>query len=95
MQFMGDGALLVAYFIHQLMSGLLLFPEEQDKLYNEIVELTGLDRQPTIEDKSKLTYFNAYVQESCRTVDFFSFLDTQECTSKNSSEIYTIWNKNE
>ncbi|GFV73984.1 hypothetical protein TNCV_5108251, partial [Trichonephila clavipes] len=34
------------------------YPEEQEKIYKEIVEVVGLERQPTIEDKSKLTYLN-------------------------------------
>ncbi|KAF8764663.1 cytochrome P450 2J1-like [Argiope bruennichi] len=89
-QFMGDGALFAASFTTLLMTGMLLFPEEQDKLYNEIVDVIGLDRQPTIEDKSKLTYFNAYMQESIRTADFFSFLDTQECRQETTLGGYRI-----
>ncbi|GBN15740.1 Cytochrome P450 2J3 [Araneus ventricosus] len=89
-QFMGDGALFAASFTTLLMSGMLLYPEEQDKLYNEIVEVIGLDRQPTIEDKSKLKYFNAYIQESIRTADFFSFLDTQECRKETTLGGYRI-----
>ncbi|KAF8764660.1 Cytochrome P450 2B12 like protein [Argiope bruennichi] len=72
-QFMGDGVLIVSSFTCMLMKNFLLHPEEQDKLYKEIVEVVGLQRLPTIEDKSKLTYFNAYVLESMRTSDFFTF----------------------
>lgn len=81
MQFMGDGVLAVASFTSMLMKQLLENPEEQEKVYKEIVEVIGLERQPTIEDKSKLTYFNAYILEALRTIDFFSFFPSQECTS--------------
>ncbi|GBN15741.1 Cytochrome P450 18a1 [Araneus ventricosus] len=89
-QFMGDGALLIASFTSLLMSGVLLYPEEQDKLYDEIVQVIGLERQPTIEDKSKLTYFNAYVQESTRKSDCFTFFPNQECTKETTVGGYRI-----
>ncbi|KAF8764661.1 Cytochrome P450 2J1 like protein [Argiope bruennichi] len=50
----------------------------------------GSDRQPTIEDKSKLTYFNAYVQESIRTADFLNFFPSQECTKETTLGGYRI-----
>ncbi|KAF8764665.1 cytochrome P450 2J1-like [Argiope bruennichi] len=90
MQIMGDGALVVASFTSLIMKGLLLYPDEQDKLYNEIVEVIGLDRQPTIEDKSKLTYFNAYVQESMRMQEFFNSFPTQECKRETTLGGYRI-----
>ncbi|XP_055942781.1 cytochrome P450 2J2-like [Argiope bruennichi] len=89
-QFMGDGALLVASFTSLLMSGMLLFPEEQDKLYSEIMEVIGLERQPTIEDKTRLTYFNAYIQESTRKTDCFTFLPNQVCTKETTVGGYRI-----
>ncbi|CAL1263852.1 unnamed protein product [Larinioides sclopetarius] len=90
MQFMGDGVLSVASFTSLLMKQLLENPEEQEKVYKEIVEVIGLDRQPTIEDKSRLTYFNAYILESLRTSDFFNFFPSQECTKETTIGGYRI-----
>ncbi|GBM77231.1 Cytochrome P450 18a1 [Araneus ventricosus] len=90
MQFMGDGVLAVASFTSMLMKQLLENPEEQEKLYKEIVEVIGLDRQPTIEDKSRLTYFNAYILEALRTSDFFNFFPSQECTKETTLGGYRI-----
>ncbi|GBM77227.1 Cytochrome P450 2J3 [Araneus ventricosus] len=84
MQFMGDGVLSVSSFTCLLMKSLLMYPEEQEKLYKEVMEVVGPDRQPTIEDKSRLTYFNAYIQEAIRTADFFNFFPTQECIKETT-----------
>ncbi|GBM77232.1 Cytochrome P450 2B12 [Araneus ventricosus] len=84
MQFMGDGVLAVASFTSFLIKNLLEHPEEQEKVYKEIVEVIGLERQPTIEDKSKLTYFNAYILEALRTADFFNFFPSQECVKETT-----------
>ncbi|GBN15742.1 Cytochrome P450 18a1 [Araneus ventricosus] len=89
-QFMGDGALIAASFTSLLLNGLLLSPEEQEKLYNEIVEVIGLDRQPTIEDKAKLTYLNAYIQEAIRTADFLNLFPSQECIRETTLGGYRI-----
>ncbi|GFU98179.1 methyl farnesoate epoxidase [Trichonephila clavipes] len=57
-QFVGDGVFAVAAVINFTFKCLMEYPEEQEKIYKEIVEVVGLERQPTIEDKSKLTYLN-------------------------------------
>ncbi|CAL1263847.1 unnamed protein product [Larinioides sclopetarius] len=90
MQFIGDGVLTVASFSSLVIKKLLEHPEEQEKVYNEIVEVIGLDRQPTIEDKSKLTYFNAYILEALRTTDFFNFFPSQECIKDTTLSGYRI-----
>ncbi|CAL1263854.1 unnamed protein product [Larinioides sclopetarius] len=90
MQFMGDGVLSVSSFTSLLVKSLLLHPEEQEKLYKEIMEIIGPDRQPTIEDKSKLTYFNAFIQEAIRTADFFNFFPSQECIKETTLGKYRI-----
>ncbi|GFS86844.1 cytochrome P450 18a1 [Nephila pilipes] len=89
-QFVGDGVLSVAAFTSLLMKRLLENREEQDKIYKEIVEVVGVDRQPTIEDKSKLTYLNAFILESLRLADFFNFFPSQECTKETTLNGYTI-----
>ncbi|CAL1263843.1 unnamed protein product [Larinioides sclopetarius] len=83
-QFMGDGVLGVASLASLLIKNVLNFPEEEDKLYKEIVEVIGVDRQPTIEDKSKLTYLNAFLLEAMRTSDFFNIFPTLECTKETT-----------
>ncbi|GBN08664.1 Cytochrome P450 2U1, partial [Araneus ventricosus] len=89
-QFMSDGVLGVASFASLFVKDVLNSPEEEDKLYKEIVEVIGLDRQPTIEDKSKLTYFNAYISEAMRTSDFFNIFPTLECTKETTLGGYRI-----
>ncbi|GBM72743.1 Cytochrome P450 2B11 [Araneus ventricosus] len=84
MQFIADGVLSVASIIGLQVKNLLDHPEEQEKIYKEIMEVVGQDRHPVIEDKSMLTYFNAYMLEAMRTADFFNFFPSQECTSKYS-----------
>ncbi|GFS81051.1 cytochrome P450 2B12, partial [Nephila pilipes] len=81
-QFVGDGVFAVAAAVNFSLKCLMEHPEEQEKIYREIVEVVGLDRQPTIEDKSKLTYLNAFIQEAFRLTDFISFFPSQECVSK-------------
>ncbi|GFQ89620.1 cytochrome P450 2B12 [Trichonephila clavata] len=78
-QMIGDGIFSVASFISLWMKKLAEHPEEQDKLYQEILDVIGLDRQPTMEDKSKLTYFNAFISEVMRTSDFFNLFPSLEC----------------
>ncbi|GIY29460.1 cytochrome P450 18a1 [Caerostris darwini] len=89
-QFVGDGVLSVAAFVSLLMKTLLEYPEEQEKVYKEIVSVIGTDRHPTIEDKSQLTYFNAYLMESLRKGEFFNFFPSQECTKETTVSGYRI-----
>ncbi|GIX85858.1 cytochrome P450 18a1 [Caerostris extrusa] len=90
MQFMGDGVLAVASFATLLLKNLLENPEEQEKVYKEIVEVIGTERHPVIEDKSQLTYFNAYLLESLRVGEFFNFFPSQECTKETTLGGYKI-----
>ncbi|CAL1263844.1 unnamed protein product [Larinioides sclopetarius] len=89
-QFIADGVLSVASIIGLQVKNLLDHPEEQDKIYKEIMEVVGQDRYPMIEDKSKLTYFNAYMLEAMRTTDFFNFFPSQECTKETTLRGYRI-----
>ncbi|GFQ75953.1 cytochrome P450 2B11 [Trichonephila clavata] len=81
-QFMGDGVLSVAAFISAIIRVLIDYPEEQEKIYKEIVEVVGLERQPSMDDKSKLTYLNALILEGVRVSDIFPVFPSLECTSK-------------
>ncbi|GBO36225.1 Cytochrome P450 1A1, partial [Araneus ventricosus] len=90
MQFMADGVLSIASIIGIQIKNLIDRPEEQDKIYKEILEVVGQDRQPMLEDKSKLTYSNAYILETFRTADFFTFFMSQECTKETTLGGYRI-----
>ncbi|KAG8176956.1 hypothetical protein JTE90_015422 [Oedothorax gibbosus] len=91
LQLIGDGSVSVALFIAFVINAVLMHPEEQDKVYRELVEVVGHDRQPTIEDKSRLTYTNAFIQEVTRTSSsFFPFMPSQECTKETTLRGYRI-----
>ncbi|GBN96745.1 hypothetical protein AVEN_12197-1, partial [Araneus ventricosus] len=79
-QMLGDGVVAVAGFVCLIIKILLDHPEEQEKVHEEIVDVVGTDRQPTVEDKSKLTYTNAFILEALRTSDFFAYSPSLECT---------------
>ncbi|GFQ85646.1 cytochrome P450 2B1 [Trichonephila clavata] len=89
-QFVGDGVFAVAATINFTFKCLMEYPEEQEKIYKEILEVVGLERQPTIEDKSKLTYLNAFIQETFRISDFFNFFPSQECVKETTLGGYRI-----
>lgn len=89
-QIVGDGVLAVASFVCLILKSLLDHPEEQKKVYDEVIEKIGEDRQPTIEDKNKLTYTNAFILESLRTSDFFGFVPSLECTRETTLRGYKI-----
>ncbi|KAF8764668.1 Cytochrome P450 2F3 like protein [Argiope bruennichi] len=89
-QIVGDGVLAVAAFVCLIIKILLDHPEEQTKVYEEIVDVVGTDRQPTIEDKNKLTYTNAFILEALRTSDFFAYSPSLECTKETNLRGYRI-----
>ncbi|CAL1263863.1 unnamed protein product [Larinioides sclopetarius] len=89
-QILGDGVVAVAGFVCLIIKNLLDHPEEQKKLYEEIIDVVGTDRQPTIEDKSKLTYTNAFILEALRTADFFAYSTSLECTKETNLRGYRI-----
>ncbi|GIY29457.1 cytochrome P450 2J1 [Caerostris darwini] len=89
-QFVGDGVLAVASFVSLIIKILVEHPEEQKKVYEEIIDVVGVDRQPTVEDKSKLTYTNAFILETLRTSDFFSFVPCLECTRETTLRGFRI-----
>ena len=80
-QFIGDGIGSVAAFIGGMLNTLAVFPEEQEKVYSEIIEVIGPNREPAIEDKPRMSYTNAVLNECVRTSRFLFFLPSLECTS--------------
>jgi len=89
-QIVGDGILSVAYFIGCFLNALVEHPEEQDKIYNELMEVVGPNRLSTIEDKSKLPYTAAFMNEVIRTSSFFPLFPSLECTKETTIRGYRI-----
>ncbi|KAF8764667.1 Cytochrome P450 2F3 like protein [Argiope bruennichi] len=87
-QFVSDGVLSIASAISILMKFLIERPEEQEKIYKEIIEVVGTDRQPTVEDKSKLTYLNAFISEGMRVSNAFPIFPGVECIKGETFNVY-------
>ncbi|XP_054711505.1 cytochrome P450 2F3-like [Uloborus diversus] len=83
-QFVGDGIITVAYFIGIFLYALIHYPEEQDKLFKEINEVIGTERLPTLDDRSRLPYTNAFIYEVIRTTNFFALFPSLECTKETT-----------
>ncbi|GBO01846.1 Cytochrome P450 18a1 [Araneus ventricosus] len=89
-QFVSEGVLAIALTINILIKFLIEKPEEQEKIYREIIEVVGSDRQPTIEDRSKLTYLNAFIYEGMRTSNVFSVFPGWKCIEETTVNGYRI-----
>ncbi|XP_035204781.1 cytochrome P450 2C7-like [Stegodyphus dumicola] len=89
-QFIGDGHLAVVGFIGLYFLYLVKYPEEQEKIYKEILEVVGADRQPSIEDKSNLPYTNAFIYEVLRSAEFVPFFPSLLCTREANLRGYRI-----
>lgn len=81
-QFVTDGVLTVSFFIAHILQSLIEHPEEQDKIYEELVEVVGTDRQPTIEDRIKLPYTNSFIYEVIRFSNSFPLFPSLKCTKE-------------
>ncbi|XP_071036360.1 cytochrome P450 2J1 [Parasteatoda tepidariorum] len=100
-QIIGDGVYFMAIFIGAFIRVLLEHPEEQEKVYSELLEVVGESREPGMEDKSKLTYTNAFISEVMRTTDVFPLLVGLICNKetyvngyripKGTTTIYNFW----
>ncbi|XP_071035393.1 cytochrome P450 2C15 [Parasteatoda tepidariorum] len=90
LQFVGDGVVSVSTFVTFLLMPLLDHPEEQEKIYKELVEVCGEDRNPTMADKSKLRYFNAFLLEAQRLANFVPLFPSLECTKETTVGGYRI-----
>ncbi|XP_015927918.2 cytochrome P450 2A9 [Parasteatoda tepidariorum] len=89
-QCIGDGVLTVGIFVSAFFNALLDYPEEQEKIYNELMDVVGVDRDPGIEDKSRLPYTNAFILEVVRTSEVFPFIPELECTKETTILGYKI-----
>lgn len=80
---MGDGVLALAIFLSNFLQAAVENPDEQERVYQELLEVLGADRNPEMDDKSKLTYTNAFISEVLRTSETFTILASLECSSKH------------
>lgn len=89
-QFVTDGVLSVGVFIGNFLTALVEYPDEQEKIYKEILEVIGPNRLPSLEDKNKLPYTNAFIYEVTRFTEFFPIVPSMECTKETTLHGYKI-----
>ncbi|XP_059175485.1 cytochrome P450 2J4-like [Physella acuta] len=65
-------------------------PEIQTKLYQEIKEKIGTDRQPNISDKARLKYLNAFIMETQRVGSLVPFALNHVCSQDTVLNGFTI-----
>ncbi|XP_059158374.1 cytochrome P450 2U1-like [Physella acuta] len=68
----------------------LHYPETQEKIYQEIVDSVGTNRSPTIYDKAKLNYLNAFIMEVQRVTTIVPYSLSHECSQDTTVGGYTI-----
>ncbi|XP_035210440.1 cytochrome P450 2B11-like [Stegodyphus dumicola] len=89
-QFAGDGHHAVMIFVGRLFLTLVQHPEVQEKIYQELLDVVGPDRNPSLEDKSNLPYANAFMSELSRTAQVLTFFPSLLCTKETSLRGYRI-----
>ncbi|XP_054711293.1 cytochrome P450 2A9-like [Uloborus diversus] len=89
-QIIGDGITSVALFTCNFIKALLDHPEEQEKIYQEVISIVGTNRQPAIADRSKLPYTNSFMYEVMRTTQFFPLIPSLQCTKQTTIRGYRI-----
>ncbi|XP_035210436.1 cytochrome P450 2B11-like [Stegodyphus dumicola] len=89
-QFAGDGHQAIVVFVGRLFLALVQHPEVQEKIYEELLEVVGPDRNPGLEDKSNLPYANAFMNELSRTTELFPFFPSLLCTKEVNLRGYRI-----
>ncbi|KAH9494442.1 cytochrome P450 2 sub U member 1 [Bulinus truncatus] len=66
------------------------FPEEQDRVFQEIENEIGLERQPSIQDKPKLVYLNAFLAEVARLANVAAHGLTHQSSTDTTIRGYTV-----
>ncbi|KAH9494441.1 hypothetical protein Btru_020020 [Bulinus truncatus] len=66
------------------------FPEEQDKVFQEIENEIGLERQPSIQDKPKLVYLNAFLAEVARLANVAAHGFTHQSSTDTTIRGYNV-----
>ncbi|XP_059152561.1 cytochrome P450 2D15-like [Physella acuta] len=68
----------------------LLHPDTQNKIYQEIKEYVGLGRAPTMSDKPQLKYLNAFIMETQRLSSLVPFSVIHVCAQDTVLNGFTI-----
>ncbi|XP_060780147.1 cytochrome P450 1A1 [Neoarius graeffei] len=63
---------------------LVTYPEIQERLHEELKEKVGMNRVPSLVDKTNLAYLEAFIMEIFRHSSFLPFT-IPHCTTKNTS----------
>ncbi|CAG5128741.1 unnamed protein product, partial [Candidula unifasciata] len=69
---------------------MLNFPDVQEKIYQEIKEQIGLNRQPNIQDRPVLPYLNAAIMETSRLASIVPLSLMHTCSEEVTLRGYTI-----
>lgn len=84
LQFYGDGALSIGFFIAAVLKELASRPEVQKEIQRELDEVVGRNRFPSLDDKCRTPYTNAVIHEVIRTSDFLFAFPSLECTKETT-----------
>lgn len=85
-QFIGDGGSFVGFIISLILQKLCDHPDMQKEIQHEIDDVVGRSRFPSIDDKSRMPYTNAVIQEFFRITDTVSIISSLECTKETTIE---------
>ncbi|XP_059169542.1 cytochrome P450 2J2-like [Physella acuta] len=64
-------------------------PDQQEKVYQEILEKVGTERTPNMMDRQNLKYLNAFIMETQRIANIAPLV-LYECMADTNFETYTI-----
>ncbi|XP_059169541.1 cytochrome P450 2J4-like [Physella acuta] len=64
-------------------------PDQQEKVYQEILEKVGTERAPNMMDKQNLKYLNAFIMETQRIASVVPVI-VYECMANTTFETFTI-----
>jgi cytochrome P450 family 2 subfamily J len=69
---------------------ILNYPHVQEKIFLEITDTIGVNRAPTMQDKSQMTYLNAVISETQRLASIVPLSVTHTCAEEVTLQGYTI-----
>lgn len=86
LQFYGDGFLGVGWFTSAILHSLASCPDVQKAIQSEIDEVIGLNRLPSLDDKSRLIYTIAAIYEGLRMNKIAPLQVSLECIEETIVE---------
>uniref|UniRef100_A0A0B7BT25 Cytochrome P450 n=1 Tax=Arion vulgaris TaxID=1028688 RepID=A0A0B7BT25_9EUPU len=69
---------------------MIVHPDVQEKVYQEIKDKVGTDRAPTMQDKNQLTYLSAVINETQRLASIAPLSVTHICSKEFTLRGYTL-----